>query len=178
MSRLRTSTIQFYMGPAQSGAQPHWHGSAFNWLVHGRKRWLFWPPSDALYTQSHVARALNATALAEPTGRRGRRRFHRRKAAYDEPLLCDQHAGEVVIVPELWGHATYNLEPSLGWASEFFFDRAFDDGLGDKHGEEWWRTGERWPTSAHGRSTSRSMSRSERLRPVPLEVTLGGRLQS
>ena len=46
---VRTGTIQFYLGPAGSGAQPHWHGSAWNWLVHGRKQWELWPPSEATY---------------------------------------------------------------------------------------------------------------------------------
>ena len=32
---------------------------------------------------------------------------------------------------------------SIGWASEFHFDRSFDDGLSATHGDEWWRVGER-----------------------------------
>ena len=59
------------------------------------------------------------------------------------PCAWARWAGDVVIVPELWGHATINLEPSLGWASEFIFDRSYDDGLAASHGVEWWRTGER-----------------------------------
>jgi len=31
---VRTQTIQFYLGPAGSGAQPHWHaGSAWKMVV-------------------------------------------------------------------------------------------------------------------------------------------------
>jgi hypothetical protein len=59
------------------------------------------------------------------------------------PLVCDQRAGEVIVLPELWGHATTNLAWSVGWASEFHFDRAMDDGLSPTHGDEWWRTAER-----------------------------------
>ena len=47
------------------------------------------------------------------------------------------------MLPELWGHATTNLQHSIGWASELHFDRAMDDGLSQTHGPEWWRTGER-----------------------------------
>ena len=36
---------QFSIGPALAGAQPHFHGDAFNLLVYGAKRWLFNPPS-------------------------------------------------------------------------------------------------------------------------------------
>ena len=46
------------------------------------------------------------------------------------------------MVPELWGHATMNLNTSIGWASEFLFDRAYDDGLGERCGSEWWRVGD------------------------------------
>ena len=49
----------------------------------------------------------------------------------------------MIVIPELWGHATVNLARSIGWASEFHFDRAMDDGLSATHGSEWWRVGER-----------------------------------
>ena len=55
---VRTGTIQFYLGPRGSGTQPHWHGSSWNWLVHGRKAWQLWPPAEASYAQQHVALAL------------------------------------------------------------------------------------------------------------------------
>ena len=46
----------------------------------------------------------------------------------------------MLVVPETWGHATVNLQPSVGWATEVHFDRNIDLGLDAKHGEEWWRT--------------------------------------
>jgi hypothetical protein len=129
---LRTETVQFYLGGESSGAQPHWHANAWNWLVHGRKRWFLWPAQEATYTQRHVLDAVGEQK-AEPeedstVGSRG-------------PLVCEQRGGEVLVVPPLWGHATVNLKPSIGWASELVFDRAYDDGLGETHGREWWRTG-------------------------------------
>ena len=69
--RLSTRTIQFYLGGAGSGSQPHWHNFAWNFLVHGRKEWWLWPPHEASYTQRHVApslRALDAIADAEGDG--------------------------------------------------------------------------------------------------------------
>ena len=45
-------------------------------------------------------------------------------------------------MPETWGHATVNLQPSVGWATEVHFDRNIDLGLDAKHGDEWWRTGD------------------------------------
>ena len=44
-------------------------------------------------------------------------------------------------MPHGWGHATVNLEPSIGWASEVNLDRVYDDGLARMHGDEWWRVG-------------------------------------
>ena len=32
---------------------------------------------------------------------------------------CDQHAGDVLVLPDLWGHLTLNLETSVGVAQEF-----------------------------------------------------------
>ena len=150
---LRTDTIQFYLGGAYSGAQPHWHANAWNWLVHGRKRWFLWPPSKAAYSQRHVLDTL--VPHAETAGRMPH--FPRGQ----KPLVCEQHAGEVLFVPQLWGHATVNLQPSIGWASELIFDRGYDDGLGSNHGDEWWRTSSSGPSSAQ--YTSEEVSRDREL---------------
>ena len=142
---LRTATVQFYLGGAFSGAQPHWHGHAWNWLVHGRKRWFLWPPEHAIYTQRHVLETLGEQKeQQQPRAmeQQGRTKGHRPPGPQTTPsaaLVCEQQAGEVLVVPELWGHATVNLQTSIGWASEMVFDRFYDDGLGEKHGPEWWR---------------------------------------
>ena len=36
-------------------------------------------------------------------------------------LECEQLGGDVIFVPEMWGHAVINLEESIGYASEFVF---------------------------------------------------------
>ena len=143
---LRTDSIQFYYGARGSGAQPHWHGSAWNWQVYGRKRWYLWPPSIATYTQHHVD--FSVGSLREQEMQRMESRDSQssdgigRFNVTGKPLVCEQRAGEVIVVPHLWGHATMNLETSIGWASEFQFDRIYDDGLAATHGDEWWRVGE------------------------------------
>ena len=76
--------------------------------MRGRKEWALWPPAAASYAQRHVQLSMDAASNA--TGSR--------------PLRCVQRAGDVVLVPPLWGHATLNLEPSVGWATEVLFDRA------------------------------------------------------
>ena len=161
-SHFRTSSIQFYLGPAGAGAQPHWHSLAWNWLVHGRKLWLLWPPPDASYAQRHVVltlEELNAHANASRGGTRAGTRAEARASA--APLRCEQRAGDVMVVPEVWGHATYNLEPSIGWATELSFDRSFDGGFSTSHGDEWWRVAGGEPPTDAGPTDAPSAS------PVP-----------
>ena len=98
---LRTDTVQFYIGPTGSGTQPHWHTASWNGLLRGRKRWLLWPPERASYAHRHVTRSAGAAVEAAGT-----------------PLICEQHAGDVLLVPPLWGHATFNMQPVLGFATE------------------------------------------------------------
>ena len=103
-------SIQFYLGGVGSGTQPHWHAGSWNALLRGRKKWLLWPPERASYAHSHVATSAEAAV-----------------AAGGEPLVCEQRAGEVILVPPLWGHATINQAPALGFATELSAaDRAFD----------------------------------------------------
>ncbi len=107
---LRPESIQFYLGGVGSGTQPHWHAGSWNALLRGRKKWLLWPPERASYAHSHVATSAEAAV-----------------AAGGEPLVCEQMAGEVILVPPLWGHATINQAPALGFATELSAaDRAFD----------------------------------------------------
>ena len=105
---MDSANIQWYLGPAGTGAQMHFHSHAWNWLVHGRKKWYLLPPRHATYAQRHI----NAGGLLPPELVR-------------HAITCVQEAGEVVFVPHSWGHATRNLEPSIGWATEFSFDRRF-----------------------------------------------------
>ena len=37
----------------------------------------------------------------------------------DGSFHCTQHAGDVIYVPPLWGHATLNVKQSIGVAHEF-----------------------------------------------------------
>jgi hypothetical protein len=54
--------IQFYLGPAGSGAPVHFHGHAVNSLAYGQKKWFLFPPSEAFYsTQTALTFAMNDT---------------------------------------------------------------------------------------------------------------------
>lgn len=104
--------------------------------MHGRKLWLLWPPPHASYAQRHVALTLRDASLWGANTNASKGEGSARGAA---PLRCEQRAGDVMVVPEVWGHATFNLEPSIGWATELSFDRSYDGGFSPSHGDEWWR---------------------------------------
>ena len=100
--------VQFYLGPAGSGAQPHMHEHAWNLAVHGAKRWMIWPPSRSFYA-ARPAREFAAEAVPTMGGE-------------DAPLTCIQHSGDLLYVPAKWGHSTVNLTPTIGVAVGFRTD--------------------------------------------------------
>ena len=91
-------------------AYPHFHNSAVNALVHGKKRWWLSPPEDAFFTLKHVKTWVDEDL---PSVRTRADEGHRRL------LECDQVGGEVIFVPDQWGHAVINLKDSIAVAFEF-----------------------------------------------------------
>jgi len=101
----RAST-QFSLGPPGSGSPLHYHMAAVNTLVFGRKRWTLLPPRDAVYSALPVFEWHRAGGV-EALRREGR-----------TALECTQRAGDVLYVPDHWGHAVLNLQTSVGFATE------------------------------------------------------------
>lgn len=102
VTHISVTKMQFYLGPALSGAPQHFHRSAWNVLIFGQKRWFLFPPTDAIYSRQHVWEWWKG-------------RSHTRG------LECVQHPGDLVFVPDMWGHAVINLRESIGFASEFVY---------------------------------------------------------
>ena len=119
---------QFYVGPAFSGAHPHFHGDAWNALVYGSKLWVLFPPQDAFFAATPALKwfmreypklkALQKEARDAARGGAGERSAEAEQRA-PRFLECVQMPGDVVYVPKSWGHATLNLAPSVGVAVEF-----------------------------------------------------------
>jgi len=109
----RTVLDQFSLGPALSGAQPHFHGDAASVLVFGLKLWLLFPPACAFYSAQPAAEYV-AEALASETPL-----CEGESAAAVPVRWVLQRAGDVVVVPALWGHVTLNLADTVGVAFEF-----------------------------------------------------------
>ena len=108
---------QFYLGPAGSGAPLHWHVDAVNLLAHGRKRWFLAPPAAAAFSTVPAGAWLDQLdQLRNSSG------------ALDEPVEAApfewaREAGDALYVPTNWGHATINVEESIGIAHEFHVAR-------------------------------------------------------
>ena len=81
---------------------------AWNALVYGRKQWYLLPPPHAVYSIDHPL-AWVKDSLPSLSA---------------HVLECVQEQGDVIYVPELWGHGVVNLEESIGFASEFLFGAA------------------------------------------------------
>jgi hypothetical protein len=80
--------------------------AAMNALAHGRKRWFLFPPKDAEYSIKPISRM-----FAEDVPKY-------RADPNMTMIECVQDAGDIVIVPTFWGHATLNVEPAIGVAFE------------------------------------------------------------
>jgi len=100
------SEIQFYLGPAGSGAPAHFHGHAVNTLAYGAKHWYLYPPSKAFYSTT-------------PAYQFSKNKNESASGNEEEALECTQMAGDIMFVPTLWGHATINVMQSIGVAHEF-----------------------------------------------------------
>lgn len=99
---------QFYLGPASSGAPMHFHQAAVNVLYHGHKRWYVTPPAHAVFSMQPAVDWLH-------------KELPRLRDANATLYQCDQRAGDVLVLPDLWGHLTVNLETSIGVAQEFSY---------------------------------------------------------
>jgi len=103
LTHISMSQIQFYIGPALSGAPGHFHRSAWNILIYGKKRWFLYPPTEAFYSRQHIWPWWQQQP--KPTG----------------AMECLQYPGDLVFVPDMWGHAVLNLHESVGLAAEFIY---------------------------------------------------------
>ncbi len=104
-SRFEQVSMQWYLGSSRTGANDHYHGHAFNVLLHGAKRWFLTPTPFASYS--------NKTAWEWYQND-----FPRLKDAH-QITECMQFGGEVMYVPSGWGHAVLNTATSIGFSGEF-----------------------------------------------------------
>ena len=102
---LNMRVIQLFVGPTGSGAPPHYHGPALNFLAWGAKQWQLFPPATTRFSIKPKA-AWNAE-------------FETYNRSEVEMFDCLQREGDVLFIPRGWAHSTENLEFSTGVAVEF-----------------------------------------------------------
>ncbi|CAF92121.1 unnamed protein product, partial [Tetraodon nigroviridis] len=87
-------------GPG-TGVPFHWHGPGFAEVIYGKKRWFFYPPKQ----EPHFDR--NRSTLSWVT------EVYPNLPEDEAPLECTIRPGEVLYFPDLWWHATLNLDTSV-----------------------------------------------------------------
>lgn len=97
---------QFGLGFQGAGAPMHVHHAALNALFVGRKRWYLTPPRSALWTRQPSALWVESEecSVLRSSG---------------DLLEVVQEAGDLIFVPEGWGHATLLESFCVGIGQEF-----------------------------------------------------------
>eukprot|EP00750_Incisomonas_marina_P015165 INCI18102.2.p1 GENE.INCI18102.2~~INCI18102.2.p1 ORF type:complete len:951 (-),score=161.33 INCI18102.2:836-3688(-) len=97
---------QFYLGPPASGAPAHWHSAAINVMAFGKKRWALFPPHNGSFYSIKPSVDFFKWDVPE-------------MEALGQVLHFTQNSGDILCVPKGWGHATLNIQTSIGIAFEF-----------------------------------------------------------
>jgi len=101
------TALSFGIGNRGSGVQWHIHGPGFSEALHGRKHWILYPPHlEPKYHPDYTSRYWmehEYTALPQK----------------DLPYECTIYPGDIIYFPNLWWHATINLDPYTSFISSF-----------------------------------------------------------
>ena len=117
------------------GAPHHYHCDSVNSLIRGHKRWFLLPPAHSFYSNQHplawIREHFNQTEvdillssspldLYEPWSKKATFRKILSERGLSAHLgVCDQVPGDMIYMSAFYGHATLNLEESIGLAFEF-----------------------------------------------------------
>lgn len=96
---------QWAIGGEGTGAPVHYHNTAWNALVYGAKKWFIYPPHSMIMSNKQILDYVETdhNSFAD-------RGVH--------SLSCVQTAGDIMIIPEIWGHGVLNLQESVAVATE------------------------------------------------------------
>lgn len=76
-----------------------------NALIYGAKYWLIYPPHNMIMSNKQMLDFYETDRDAFTA-----RGIH--------PMTCVQTAGDVLIIPESWGHGVLNIQESVAMATE------------------------------------------------------------
>lgn len=106
-----------YIGPRNSGSRLHcdvMYSAAWNAVITGKKRWVFFPPQDAPYMYGGEVDAFNPDLNKYPL------------FAKAHPRYCTQARGEIVFTPSGWWHQVINLEECIAVTENFVNETNYD----------------------------------------------------
>lgn len=99
-----------FIGGANTGTKMHLDvlmTSAWNGVISGRKRWLFYPPDQRDQVYDGNVDAFHPDLQQYPL------------YADARPLACEQEAGDIVFTPTGWYHQVINEQPGISITENF-----------------------------------------------------------
>lgn len=104
-SRELFINAQWALGGGGTGAPVHFHNTAWNALIYGAKEWVIYPPQYMIMSNKQILDYVETDKIS----------FEKRGV---HSLSCIQTAGDVLIVPESWGHGVLNIQDAVAVATE------------------------------------------------------------
>ena len=112
--------LQLMVGGPMTGAPMHFHISAWNALVFGRKRWAIRPPNAAVFSTVPAYERFEPPAETGSSSSSGSRSSSNDEDDDGFVRHCIQEGGDILFIPSSYSHAVYNLEASAAVAVEFY----------------------------------------------------------
>jgi hypothetical protein len=121
---MNSLALAFGIGNRGSGVQWHVHGPGFSEAIHGRKHWILSPDRPKSFHPNQTSRHWMEyvyTAMDDPNER---------------PYECTLDTGDLIYFPDMWWHATINLDAYTAFVSTFTQEHLF---LKNNDGGDWER---------------------------------------
>jgi hypothetical protein len=103
--------LAFGIGNRGSGVQWHVHGPGFSEAVVGRKHWVLYKDRPDFHP--------------DQTSRNWMEYSYTQMEVGERPLECTLGEGDLVYFPNMWWHATINLDPYTAFVSTFTQEHTF-----------------------------------------------------
>ncbi|KAL3922211.1 MAG: hypothetical protein SGILL_002327 [Bacillariaceae sp.] len=106
--------LSFGIGNAGSGVSWHVHGPGFSEALHGRKHWILqkekpdFHPDQTSYNWMYYN--------------------YSQMASEERPLECTLYPGDLIYFPDMWWHATLNMDDYTAFVSTFTQEHLFVKG--------------------------------------------------
>ena len=103
--------LSFGIGNRGSGVQWHIHGPGFSEAVHGRKHWVLYKDKPEFHKDQTSRNWMEYNYVAMDPDER--------------PYECTLEPGDLVYFPDMYWHATINLDPFTAFVSTFTQEHLF-----------------------------------------------------